>query len=305
MRLQFLLIYIFLNLTFFSQSNISDSTVDLQPNNDQQKYNALISKEITIKELKQGEISNLGVAVAPSSMRFRTNPGNSETKILTITNDTYKKYRFKVTFSDIDMNREGTITGDKTSDIGLTNWIAAEPNFVEIEPGEKAKINITVNIPDTDAANRAAWCMGIIDEVQENTEIAKNENSESYTFGVKPSFGFAVYFYQNPPSVGVSEVEILDFSFSYSETNKYIHLLVKNIGKGIARAKAYVELDELNTGYHETLDLQIFNVLPNRQREFTFTLPGKMPKGKYSLMGILDFGSDEEIKAASKEIIIE
>ena len=167
------------------------------------------------------------------------------------------------------------------------------------------KINITVNIPDTDAANRAAWCMGIIDEVHENTEIAKNENSESLTFGVKPSFGFAVYFYQNPPSVGVSEVEILDFSFSYSETNKYIHLLVENIGKGIARAKAYVELDELNTGYHETLDLQIFNGLPSRQREFTFTLPGKMPKGRYSIMGILDFGSDEEIKAASKEIIIQ
>jgi hypothetical protein len=305
MKLQFLLIYIFLNFTFFSQSINSDSSVNSQKKNDQQKYNELISKEISIKDLKQGEISNLGVAVAPSSMRFRTNPGNSDTRILTITNDTYKKYRFKITFSDVDMNREGTITGDKTTDIGLKNWIVADPNFVEIEPGEKAKINITVNIPNIDAANRAAWCMGIIDEVQENTEIAPNENSESLTFGVKPSFGFAVYFYQNPPSVGVSEVEILDFSFSYNEKNKYIHLLVENIGKGIARAKAYVELDELNTGYHETLDLQIFNVLPSRQREFTFTLPGKMPNGKYSIMGILDFGSDEEIKAASKEIIIQ
>jgi hypothetical protein len=30
-----------------------------------------------------------------------------------------------------------------------------------------------------------------------------------------------------------------------------------------------------------------------------------MPNGKYSIMGILDFGSDEEIKAVSKEIIIQ
>ena len=303
MKVKFSLIYIFIYFSFFSQ-NISDSAIDLQPNNDRQKYDALISKEISIKDLKQGEISNLGVAVAPSSMRFRTNPGNSDTRILTITNDTYKKYRFKINFSDVDMNRGGKITNDKTTDIGLKNWIVADPNFVEIEPGEKAKINITVNIPNIDAANRAAWCMGIIDEVQENTQIAPNKNSESLTFGVKPSFGFAVYFYQNPPSIGVSELEILDFSFSYNEKNKYIHLLVENIGKGISRAKAYVELDELNTGFHETLDLQIFNVLPNRQREFTFTLPGKMPKGRYSIMGILDFGSDEEIKAASKEIII-
>ena len=303
MKVKFSLIYIFIYFSFFSQ-NISDSAIDLQPNNDRQKYDALISKEISIKDLKQGEISNLGVAVAPSSMRFRTNPGNSDTRILTITNDTYKKYRFKINFSDVDMNRGGKIPNDKTTDIGLKNWIVADPNFVEIEPGEKAKINITVNIPNIDAANRAAWCMGIIDEVQENTQIAPNKNSESLTFGVKPSFGFAVYFYQNPPSIGVSELEILDFSFSYNEKNKYIHLLVENIGKGISRAKAYVELDELNTGFHETLDLQIFNVLPNRQREFTFTLPGKMPKGRYSIMGILDFGSDEEIKAASKEIII-
>jgi hypothetical protein len=30
-----------------------------------------------------------------------------------------------------------------------------------------------------------------------------------------------------------------------------------------------------------------------------------MPKGHYSIMGVLDFGNEEEIKAASKEIIIQ
>jgi hypothetical protein len=77
------------------------------------------------------------------------------------------------------------------------------------------------------------------------------------------------------------------------------------MGEGIAKAKVYIELNELNTGFEEKLDLQVFNILPQREREFDFLLPGKMPKGRYSIMGVLDFGSNVELKAASKEIIIQ
>ena len=252
-------------------------------------------------------IKGYGVAVAPSSMRFRVRPGSVEKKYLTVTNDTYKPYKFSLSFADIEMGRNGKVSQlsiGEIADYGLSRWITASPNFIELEPGEKKKIEITLDVPDKEESYRAGWCIGMLDEVNERKEIVANPDQKGFSMGVIPSFGFGIYFYQNPPSLDVSAVEILDFSFSYDEESKYVHLLVKNKGKGISRSKAYIELNEIKTGFYEKMDLKVFNILPGREREFDFTLPGDLPKGHYSIMGVLDFGSEEEIKAASKEIII-
>ena len=255
--------------------------------------------------LKEGSKA-LGVAVSPSSMRFNAEPGKTQTKYLHVTNDTQRPYKFKISFANVNMGRDGNISPNEENnyEYGLKNWISAAPNFLELGPFEKAKVEITVNVPEGEINNHAAWCMGMVDQVTERKMLETNEN-ESVSLGVVPSFGFGVYFYQNPPKLNVSDVEIIDFNFNYDDNNKYISLLAKNNGRGISRAKVYVELNELGTGYYEKLDLKVFNILPGREREFSFQLPGPMPKGRYSIMGILDFGSDEEIKAASKEIIIQ
>jgi hypothetical protein len=301
-KIIFINILIFCQTIIQAQTNIDDST-QLES---RKRYEELISKEKKFDSKNQ--ITNLGVAVSPSNMRFKINPGKTETKILTITNDTYNSYQFRILFKDTEMSREGTVKHlpvDKFSKYSLSKWITANPNFIELKPGEKKEVKITVKVPDSEDANRAAWCVGIVDNVVERDEIATDPSSQSISVGIMPSFGFAVYFYQNPPSLEVNEVEILDFSFTYDEDNKYIHLLAKNMGEGIAKAKVYIELNELNTGFEEKLDLQVFNILPQREREFDFLLPGKMPKGRYSIMGVLDFGSNVELKAASKEIIIQ
>lgn len=252
-------------------------------------------------------IKGYGVAIAPSSIRFRTNTGSIEKKYLTITNDTYKQNNFQITFSDVDMDNSGKVsqmTKNMKSEYGLSSWVTASPNFVELKPGEKKKVEIILNVPKSDEALRAGWCIAMIDEIKERKKIQPTEEN-GFSMGIIPSFGFAVYIYQNPPNLGVSDVEIKDFSFTYDEESKFVHLLVKNLGKGISKSKAYVELTELKTGYNEKLDLKVFNILPGREREFDFKLPGSMPKGHYSIMGVLDFGNEEEIKAASKEIIIQ
>lgn len=285
-----LYIFIFVLPTFYSQNKV------FQVDN---------SKDNSIYKMKDQKY--MGVAVAPSSMRFEADYGKRTIKYLTITNDTKKVNSFRIMFEDVEMDDYGVIStiSSGNSDFGLKKWISASPNYVTLLPGEKAKIEMIVNIPNDVEAKRAAWCMAIVDLATERTEISPNSGDpNSMSMGVIPSFGFQVYIYQNPPDLKVNEVEILDFTFSYDDENKYIHLLAENLGNGIARAKSYVELNELNTGFYEKLDLQIFNILPGRKREFDFKLSGKMPPGRYSLMGVLDFGSDDELKAASKEIIV-
>lgn len=256
------------------------------------------------------KITDMGVAVAPSSLRFRVKPGKAETKYVTITNDTYFPQKFKMTFSDFSMNNSGSIKqtpiGKIDNDYGLTKWITASPNYIEIQPGEKKKIAIEVKLPDEDEAYKAAWCLLMIDQAKEKDYIVPPSAKEgNISMGVIPVFGFGVYIYQNPPNVKINKVEIISFTFNYDKNNRYIHLRAKNVGDGIGFCKSYIEINNLNTGYAERLALKQFNVLPGQEREFEFMLPGNIPKGKYSIMGVLDFGSEEELEAAEMEIIVE
>lgn len=256
------------------------------------------------------KITDMGVAVSPSSMRFRVMPGKSETKYVTITNDTYYPHKFKMTFSDFGMSNTGDIKqtpiGKTDNEYGLTRWVTASPNYVEVQPGEKKKIAIEVNLPDTDAAYKAAWCLLMIDQAKEKDYILPPAAKEgNIAMGIIPVFGFGVYIYQNPPNVKINKVEIVSFTFNYDKDNRYIHLRAKNVGDGIGFCKSYVEINNLNTGYAERMPLKQFNVLPGQEREFEFKLPGNLPKGKYSIMGVLDFGSEEELEAAEMEITVE
>ncbi len=256
------------------------------------------------------KITDMGVAVAPSSMRFRAKPGKSETKYLTITNDTYYPKKFKLTFADFSMDNSGAIDqtpiGKIDNEYGLTRWITASPNYVEVKPGEKKKIAIEVSLPDEDAAYKAAWCILMVDQAKEKDYIIPPTAKEgNISMGVIPVFGFGVYIYQNPPNVKINKVEIISFTFNYDKNNRYIHLRAKNVGDGIGFCKSYIEINNINTGYSERMPLRTFNVLPGQEREYEFMLPGNIPKGKYSIMGVLDFGSEEELEAAEMEIMVE
>lgn len=254
-------------------------------------------------------IKDMGVAVSPSSMRFRIKPGKTETKYVTITNDTYKREKFKLSFSDVGMDNFGKISqvpvGQNAKEYGLVKWISASPNFVELGPGEQKKIAIVLNIPDEEAAYKAGWCLLMVDQAREKNFIApKADDNKAISMGVIPTYGFGVYIYQNPPNVAISKVEIVSFTFNYDAENRYVHLNARNIGDGIANCKSYIEVNNLNTGYKERLPLKQFNVLPKQERLFEFILPGKIPKGKYSVTGVLDFGSEEELEAAELEITV-
>ena len=284
----------------------ADTSTIISPDAAEEKTSADTLKVDTSKV----KITDMGVAVAPSTMRFRVKPGKSETKYVTITNDTYHPHKFKLTFSDFGMSNTGAIqqkpVGKIDNEFGLTKWITASPNYVDVAAGEKKKIAIEVNIPDVDEAYKAAWCILMIDQAKEKDYIVPPSTKEgNIAMGVIPVFGFGVYIYQNPPNVKINKVEIISFTFNYDKNNRYIHLRAKNMGDGIGFCKSYIEMNNLNTGYAERLALKQFNVLPGQEREFEFMLPGNIPKGKYSIMGVLDFGSEEELEAAEMEITVE
>ena len=159
-----------------------------------------------------------------------------------------------------------------------------------------------VSIPDT--AFFAAWTILTIDQSYDRPKLDVQGNDKTIAMGVVNTMGFGVYIYQNPPNVTVNNVEIEKFTFETVDSLKLLILNVKNIGDGIGYSSTYVDLTNLSTGKITKLYAKKFTILPQYTRFLKFVIPADIEKGKYSAVGVLDFGSKEEIKAAEIEFEI-
>ena len=254
-------------------------------------------------------VTGAGVAVSPSSMHFRCKPGRSETMYLTITNDQNKSEKFKISFQDYTMDNFGQtrqIPFGEIAPYGLSRYIVAAPTVVELKAGEKKKVAITVSMPENDDAYKASWTLMMVDKLHERSSILPDkENDKTMHMGVIPTYGFGIHIYQNPPNVRLNKVEILSFNFNYNDTAKFVSLKVKNSGDGMGFCKSYLEINNTKTGKVEKNLLKQFVVFPGNERYLESVVPGKLEKGTYSILLVLDFGSKEQLEVAEQEVVVQ
>src|SRR5665213_2207979 len=94
----------------------------------------------------------MGVAISPGKLSFNCKPGNTQSQVITISNNTEGTYNFKTGFTDYSQSTNGRplFNGqlDKKNKYTLSKWVTATPAFFTLEPGKVQKITITVTIPN-------------------------------------------------------------------------------------------------------------------------------------------------------------
>lgn len=248
--------------------------------------------------------NDMGVSVSPSSLHVSVKPGESLTKDIRVKNDTRIKYSFQVGFSDFEMTSAGKPMAMKPeqSKYALSKWITVSPSFFELEPGEEIKLKAIISVPDDPEAAIAAWTIITVEQVAERPPLDNADHPKRLTLGVIPTFGFGIYVYQNPPNVKVNKLDIT--SMKYDEVTKSVKMTVKNTGDGIGYSTSYLELTNLKTGEQKKLQVKRFTILPQYVREFSYDLGSDILPGKYSAVGVIDYGSKEELIAAELEFEI-
>jgi hypothetical protein len=252
---------------------------------------------------------DVGVAVSPSHINFNLKPGETKTYDVKVTNETLINRSFTVSIKDYDVDKAGKTSFMEagSSKYGMSNWLSVSPTFFELKPGAVQKVTVTLNVPDSGFSNRAAWSIMLIEEKKQRESLDNAGHDKKISLGVIPTFGFGVYIYQNPPSVSNNKVEITNFLFQKGKEVKQrnIELTLVNKGDGIASCVSYVELTNQSTGKQQKLMVKRFTILPGYARNYVFALPESLEKGKYSAVGVLDYGSKDVVEAAELEFTID
>jgi hypothetical protein len=243
---------------------------------------------------------DLGVAVSPSSMHLNIKPGTSVTKEVKVRNDTKRVYKFNIGFNDFEMNEQGKPINPQPQNCKycLSRYISASPTYFELKPGEEKRVKLFISIPDSAEAYRAMWTIVTVDQVVDREKLDLQPQPNRLAMGIFPSIGFGVYIYQNPPNVKINKVNIERFLFREKDSKKFFELRVKNVGDGISYCSSYINLTNLQTGEQKKLNVRQFTILPQFTREFKIEVPNDLLPGKYNAVGVVDFGSEEEMIAA-------
>jgi hypothetical protein len=265
------------------------------------------AKVDTGKNKLSDKTSGLGVAVSPSSLRFNVKPGSSFHQNVKVTNDSKNVFKFNIAFMDYMQDVTGKpVPAPANYKYGLSKWVNVAPSYIELKPGESRNLTVTVEIPSGDETAVAAYAIMMINQVTERGVLdPSRDKANTVGLGVTPSIGFGVYVYQNPPNVKNNMVEISKFAFAKEKDKSVLKMELINKGDGIGFCSTYIELTNVKTGVQKKLPHRQYTILPGFTRFFDFSLPDDLPKGKYSAVGVMDFGSKDHVEAAELDFTLE
>ncbi|NML41300.1 hypothetical protein HHL17_29170 [Chitinophaga sp. G-6-1-13] len=243
-----------------------------------------------------------GLTIKPSTIDFKLNNGQTGAAHVFIVNHLNKKKQFSLYLMDWIRDSLGVhvYTAPGTTERSCARWIKLERTFVEVDTGQTVDLPIKMQVPDSAAATgEMKWTMLFL----ETTEEQVVESPTGLKTNVTNKVRVGVHLYQTPPSLTYKDVKIL--SFDHADTSARIcHITCQNTGTVQLECTGYLELSNIATGDKTKIDVPMFPLFPEQRRVVEFVIPDKVPKGKYSLIGVIDAGTDVPMEAAQEMIDI-
>jgi len=240
--------------------------------------------------------------VSPVTMNFTAEPGQTQTIPITITNHANNSSDFTIILSDFIINKEGQSINmpSASTEHSLANWISINPAFVKLKPNETRQIIVSIQAPVGDYATK--WARIFVRNTKEQT--AKLADKKLQT-GLVISGQIIINAIQSPKSnvnykmklTGLTEISMTNDSLRTFTAN------ADNLGDKIAKCKVTLLASSLSTAEDIKLQVITFKAFPDSPRTVKLQFNKKdLPKGKYSLAAILDYGPQSNLEGT--QIII-
>ncbi|MFN8165124.1 MAG: hypothetical protein U0X76_02865 [Bacteroidia bacterium] len=245
------------------------------------------------------------VSISPSRLYYKTPIGEYKTQEVTVTNNASVKQSFTVTFSDFEPSGsqgKSKFMNKGESEHSCAQWLTANPSFFELEAGQSQKIQVLMQVPTSPEANKVKWAAMQIKLTKER-QNGESGDKNSIGMGITETFQFIVHVLQTPPTVTNKSAELQSFKeiTEPGDSVRTLALQVYNNGESILDCASYLEYTQVNTGEEQRQKPFAFTLLPGSSRIVKFQMPKDL-KGKYSILGVVDIGSRENVLAAELEI---
>lgn len=244
-------------------------------------------------------VGQTGFQVEPPKLTFDEQNGKVAPLRVKLTNTS--AVRMVIRASCVDWRRDSL--GDKqffpagTLPTSCCPYLRTQPETVEMEPGTTREIVVTL-APDRTLTPELHHGMLMLTQI--------NEREISAAQGVQVGFimrvQIGVHLYHMPKGSLTKTMSIDTIAVgSAKEANRQVSIRVNNTGKTNVESQLRVEVTNLITSEEVKLPAIPVNSLPGERIWVKAALPGKLAKGRYLIIAIVDSGSDVPLQVAEIE----
>ena len=241
------------------------------------------------------------IEVAPAKLNYDCEPGQIQTKTITIQNHSNEKPQFTLSIGEMQTDIVGKATSKINPERSCKNWITLNPSFFDANPNEIKEGKVIVQVPP--GKSQTTWAIIYVTPTEEQTSTTADKSMKT-GIRLKPRIGVKVI--QSPKSNKNFKGTISDLKeiTKAKDTLRTFEVKVNNTGDKVLEGKIYLVLSDLTTAKEIKAKPAKVSVMPGVKRTSKLILPKNVPPGKYSLAAILDYGNNSALEAAQMNIEI-
>lgn len=235
------------------------------------------------------------VSVAPLSMVFDANPGETDTAAFVIRNTGSEPADVTITLHDWWRTAEGgfLIYEPGTLDQSCAEWTVFSAEAITLEPGEEEQISVELLVPESIRGDH--WAVFLVEE--QPTPVEEDQADEGLTNTTRVAVTYAVkILYVDPVhrdlNAEIREIELL------GQDPLLFRVIFANTGASHATTEGTVEVRDIFGETVRSYRIDPFPSLPGEEKHILIEDPSDepLPDDLYYVIALFDFGADHLIQ---------
>lgn len=232
--------------------------------------------------------------VAPVKLNYDCEPGEIQTKIMTIRNHDVQKHQFSLSISDMKLDSVKTSSSKSCKD-----WLTINPSFFDVNPNDKVEVKVIMQVPPGESSTRGAIIH--VSATEEQNALSADKQMRS---AIKVSPRVTVKVIQSPKSNTNYKGAISNLKeiTQAKDTVRIFQVKISNPGDKMLDTKVYLVLSNLQTAKEIKAIPKNSSLFPGTSQILQLFMPKNVPPGKYSLAAILDYGNNSSLEAVQMNV---
>lgn len=240
-----------------------------------------------------------GISMSPTRLFFSGNPGETLTKLVTLSNSSNNDYVFNVNTKDWKRDEDGNKLYFDASTLEQSNsaWISTVESSINLPAKSTQEIIVTMRVPLDASNSEVTNSMLFFTQIGKQKDIAELQTG----IGIIALFEFGLHVYYTPVSNNTKSLEIVSME-ERTETNsvtRKVAVGIENDGNVVNDATVELELTNTTTGEEIKLNPTNISMIPGTKQVVEFELP-KNISGSYLGVSIIKMAGTNDLRVGEK-----